>query len=162
MAPLSASKIIIIIKPGQSDHAASGTIGKSRMCAAHYPPIRSIHAARSALLSSAAGSERSLAAPGKKPFAWVHHVQSRSSWWIVVSIANGSLGSGLNCHALHNVSACCLASAATGWCLAATASSRQAHLYQRILLLRGMKPFQILRVLAPSALYRSVIGRLMG
>jgi hypothetical protein len=65
---LSASKIIII-KPGQSDHAASGTIGKSRMCAAHYPPIRSIHAARSALLSSAAGSERSLAAPGKRPFA---------------------------------------------------------------------------------------------
>jgi hypothetical protein len=45
------------------------------MCAAHYPPIRSIHAARGALVSWAAGSERSLAAPGKKPFAWVHHVQ---------------------------------------------------------------------------------------
>ena len=45
------------------------------MCAAHYPPIGPIDAARSALLSSAAGSERSVAARGKKPFASVHHVQ---------------------------------------------------------------------------------------
>ena len=47
----------------------------------------------------------------------------------MVSIANGSLGVGLNlpCHTLHDVSACCLASAATGWCLAATASSRHSR-----------------------------------
>jgi hypothetical protein len=75
-----------------------------------------------------------------------------------------SLGSGLTCPATRFTT-----SAHAAWPqrqrpggLAATASSRQAHLYQRILLLRGMKPFQILRVLAPSALYRSLIGRLMG